>query len=137
LQSIYPSLRLFEYQEHPNSIAISSDNRYVAVSFDVNYTDNFFGIGPTYPLTSHGRIRIWDIENGRLIATFRGHKKSTNTIAFSPDGKWLASAGKDSTISFWLIPTRNYTWLWLLGVGALAAFVYNQRAYLMNWFNRF
>jgi WD40 repeat protein len=117
----------------PNNIAISSDNRYVAVSFTVLYSDNFFGIPPSYPLTSHGRIRIWNTENGRLVATLRGHKKGTDTIAFSPNGKLLASAGKDNTIRFWRVPPRNYAWLWLLGTGGLVAFVYWKRAYLVNW----
>jgi len=36
-----------------------------------------------------------------------GHTKSVNTIAFSPDGSWLASGGKDNTIKIWDAATGN------------------------------
>ncbi len=38
---------------------------------------------------------------------FIGHSKSVNSIAFSPDGKYLASGSADSTIKLWSVESQN------------------------------
>ena len=38
-------------------------------------------------------IRLWDILNGHCVRIFTGHKAATYSLAFSSDGKLLASAG--------------------------------------------
>ena len=129
-------LGLYDSKELPNKIDLSPDGRYVAVAFGVAYTDTFWGIPPSRPKASHGRIRVWNTENRRLVATLRGHKRTTNAIAFSPDGSLLASAGQDSTIKFWRMPPRNYGWLWIFGGIGFAALIYWQRNDLVAWLNR-
>jgi len=44
---------------------------------------------------------------GRLTATMKGHTDSVNGIAFSRDGKLLASAGDDQTFSCGTSPRRG------------------------------
>ena len=44
---------------------------------------------------------IWDIASGQVIQTVADHMKSVTSIAFSQDGKLLASASSDGTIKLW------------------------------------
>lgn len=47
------------------------------------------------------RIRIWDLEQRRVIATLDGHTAEIYALAFSPDGQRLASGGLDRLIRLW------------------------------------
>ncbi|HEY7314285.1 MAG TPA: WD40 repeat domain-containing protein [Gemmataceae bacterium] len=52
--------------------------------------------------TSGGAVvRLWDTTTGRELRAFEGHKDTVYDIAFSSDGKQLASAGMDTTIRIW------------------------------------
>ena len=43
-------------------------------------------------------ISIWDVSTGRLLQTFAAHEVGVSGVAFSPDGKWLATAGQESRL---------------------------------------
>lgn len=46
-------------------------------------------------------IEIRDIEKGYELATLKGHLERINSLSFSPDGKYLASASDDHSIGIW------------------------------------
>lgn len=49
-----------------------------------------------------GKIKLWNVEYGFEITTFKEHHNHTvSSLAFSPDGKVLASGSIDGTIKFW------------------------------------
>ena len=76
-----------------SAAAFSADGRLVATSE---------GMGDT-----EYAIRVWRTDNAELVGVFTGHKQSIASIAFSPDGKTLASSSEDSTLKFWNIKTQQ------------------------------
>src|SRR6266496_2661064 len=50
-------------------------------------------------------ISLWDVETGRSVRDLGAARRSVIYIAFSPDGRWLASGGDDKTIKIWEVAT--------------------------------
>ncbi len=65
---------------------------------------------------------LWNVTNNQLVATLRGHTSRINALAFSHNGKLLATAGFDTKVQVWdldklndlpLIMKDNYsTYVW-------------------------
>lgn len=50
-----------------------------------------------------GWITVWDAQTGRALQTLAAHAKAVDSIAFSPDGKLLASGSSDGSIKLWTV----------------------------------
>jgi serine/threonine protein kinase/WD40 repeat protein len=51
-------------------------------------------------------IRLWDLEERRLIGPLHGHMSEVWTVGFAFDGKHLVSGAKDGSIHLWSLPRR-------------------------------
>jgi WD40 repeat protein/uncharacterized caspase-like protein len=54
-----------------------------------------------------GRVQLWDVASGREIGSISGHGRGVSKVAFSRDGKLLASGSTDSTIKIWDLATQK------------------------------
>jgi uncharacterized caspase-like protein len=54
-----------------------------------------------------GQVVLWDVGTGRELSALKGHGKGVTQVAFSRDGRLLASSSSDNTIKIWDLATRR------------------------------
>jgi WD40 repeat protein len=46
-------------------------------------------------------LKLWDLEQGKNIATLQGHTGQIRSVTFDPEGRMLVSSSEDGTIRLW------------------------------------
>jgi WD40 repeat protein len=50
-----------------------------------------------------GTVRLWNSASGKQERTLRGHNQSVDSVAYSPDGERVVSAGADAALRVWSV----------------------------------
>ncbi len=85
--------RIAAHQNRIYDIAFSPDGEIVA-------TGGFNG-GGTSADGYDGGLRLWDVATGQQVGERVFHDSQVESVAFSGDGRWLASGGADGTVALW------------------------------------
>ena len=80
--------------------ALSPDQRLLAVG-------GWMGPGHDYQGEELGRIRIHDLGTGEVVTMLTGHRDVVLSLAFSPDGQYLASGSFDHAVRLWCVEDWN------------------------------
>jgi hypothetical protein len=54
-----------------------------------------------------GELRVWEAETGKEVLPLKGHTGAVCSVAFSPDGKFLASGSGDGVVKVWDLTGRK------------------------------
>src|SRR5262249_33590453 len=87
--------------------ALSPDGRLLAVG-GFGWNDGRKPIYLIHLTTSRAERNLAGVPTGgRIERTLEGHKGEVSALAFSPDGKWLASGSGDRTVRIWNVASGD------------------------------
>jgi WD40 repeat protein/serine/threonine protein kinase len=82
-------VRQFVHTHWVWAAAFSTDGKYIVTGTDI----------------PGAFVQLWDVQSGKFLHNFSGHRADVLGVAFSPDGKYLLTASADTTARLWDVAT--------------------------------
>ncbi|HAT20192.1 MAG TPA: hypothetical protein DCS85_08560 [Verrucomicrobiales bacterium] len=76
-----------------SSMAVSPDGAILALTYGIDDFEN--------------TVSLWDATTGEHLGTLPGHKQTIWSVAFSPDGRTLATSSADGTLRLWNVASHR------------------------------
>ncbi|MYB02249.1 T9SS type A sorting domain-containing protein, partial [Candidatus Poribacteria bacterium] len=112
-------VKLWDVATKENTITLAVERSGKSVAFSPDGILLAFGTGTN--------IKLWNTMTNENVATLEGHGDDVISIAFSPDGKTLASGAWDGIVKLWDVATKEN----------IATFGGHITAILEGWFSGF
>ena len=69
-----------------------------AIAFSANGKLIATAEGDENRVTQPGEVKVWSVADGKQLNSFSNPKRAATGVAFSPDGRYLASTGFDERV---------------------------------------
>ena len=79
--------------------------RFVDKHRDTGLTADITAAGEAAAAAAMAPARIWDATTGEVIRALEGHGGWVNSVAWSPDGRRVATGSRDTTARIWDVAT--------------------------------
>ena len=96
------TLRLWDVAERREHTTLDHNIARIRGPLWFSSTGNLLGAG-----LEDFTVALWDVAKGQKLGVLQGNKAGVHSVAFSPDEKWVATAGNDGTAKLWNLETKE------------------------------